>query len=62
MKEYLKPEAEYISLVATEEITTGDDDDFVDGEIGVESSVFWFLTKTKKHPSGCFFCCALFLF
>ena len=40
MKEYLKPEAEYISLVATEEITTGDDDDFVDGEIGVESSVF----------------------
>ena len=36
MKEYLKPEAEYISLVATEEITTGDD--AVEGDLGLESN------------------------
>ena len=38
MKEYLKPEAEYISLVAEEEITA--DGDIVDGEMGLESSIF----------------------
>ena len=34
MKEYLKPEAEYISLVAEEAIT---DDEILDGELNVES-------------------------
>lgn len=38
MKEYLKPEAEYISLVAEEEITA--ENDIVDGEMGLESSIF----------------------
>lgn len=38
MKEYLKPEAEYISLVAEEVITSGDD--LVDGEMGLQSSEF----------------------
>ena len=35
MKEYLKPEAEYISLVAEDVITV---DEVVDGDIGVESA------------------------
>ena len=39
MKEYLKPEAEYISLQA-EEAITADDDFTVDGETGLESSIF----------------------
>lgn len=38
MKEYLKPEAEYISLVAEEAITT--EGEIVDGEMGLESSLF----------------------
>lgn len=38
MKEYLKPEAEYISLVAEEVITSGDE--LFDGEMGLESSEF----------------------
>lgn len=38
MKEYLKPEAEYISLVAEEVITS--DDGLLDGEQGLESSIF----------------------
>lgn len=38
MKEYLKPEAEYISLVAEEEITTSED--LFDGELDLESSIF----------------------
>ena len=37
-KEYLKPEVEVISLMPKEEIASGDD--FVDGETGLESSVF----------------------
>ena len=49
MKEYLKPEAEYISLQAKEEVTaksksksklTEDDDFLLFGETGVESSIF----------------------
>ena len=35
-KEYQKPEAELISLVSEEAIT----DDVVDGEMGLESSIF----------------------
>lgn len=44
MKEYLKPEAEYISLVAEEVITTGEnigEDDFIDGEIGIGSNNYF---------------------
>ena len=37
-KEYIKPEAELVSLVATEAIT--DDDDSIDGETGLESSIW----------------------
>ena len=38
---YEKPDAEYVSLVAQEEITTQTyDDDDVDGEMGLESSIF----------------------
>lgn len=37
MKEYLKPEAEYISLVAQEVIT---DDELLDGYTDVVSSIF----------------------
>lgn len=36
-KEYIKPEAELVSLVATEAITG---DDIIDGETGVDSSIF----------------------
>ena len=36
-KEYLKPEIEYIDLTVSEVIT---DDDLVDGEMGIESSIF----------------------
>lgn len=39
MKEYLKPEVEIISLQAQEEITTGDDE-LLEGETGLESSIF----------------------
>lgn len=39
MKEYQKPEFELITLVAQERITT-DDNGPVDGEIGLESSIF----------------------
>ena len=35
-KEYIKPEVEVISLIATEEITS----DIIDGEPGEESSIF----------------------
>ncbi len=38
MKEYLKPEAEYISLVAEEAITT--EGNIIDGVTGSESSIF----------------------
>ncbi len=37
-REYEKPEVEVISLVTQEEITGGDD--LVDGEMGLESSIF----------------------
>lgn len=37
MKEYIKPEVELISLVANEQITTGDD---IEGDMGVGSSEF----------------------
>lgn len=37
MKEYQKPEFEIINLVAQEKITN---DDYIDGELGVESSIF----------------------
>lgn len=37
-KEYLRPEMEVISLMPREEITSGDD--VIDGEIGLESSIF----------------------
>ena len=36
-KEYQKPDVEFVSLVAQEEITS---DDYVDGEMGLESSIF----------------------
>lgn len=36
-KDYQKPEVEFVSLVAQEEITT---DDYVEGEMGLESSIF----------------------
>lgn len=36
-KDYLKPDVEYVSLVAREEVTT---DDLVEGEVGIESSSF----------------------
>lgn len=38
MKDYQKPEFELINLVAQEKITSGDG--VVDGETGVESSIF----------------------
>lgn len=37
MKDYQKPDVEFISLVAQEPIT---DDEFFDGEMGLESSIF----------------------
>lgn len=37
-KDYLQPDAEYISLLVQEEVTTGDGE--VDAEIDVESSIF----------------------
>lgn len=41
MKKYLKPEAEYISLVAEEEITTGQEIlGEEDAEMGLTSSLF----------------------
>lgn len=39
MKEYLKPEAEYISLVAQEAIT--DDDEYIDMEGNIESNTLF---------------------
>lgn len=40
--EYQKPEVDFVSLIAKEEITSGSykNDDWVDGEIGLESSIF----------------------
>ncbi len=38
MKEYVKPEVEFISLQAKEDITV--DDELLDGEQGLESSIF----------------------
>ncbi len=38
MKDYQKPEVELISLQAQEEITS--DDELIDGELGLESSIF----------------------
>ena len=40
MKEYVKPEAEYISLQAEEEITTTKED-LLDGEMGLESNTIF---------------------
>ena len=37
MNEYQKPDVEYISLVSQEPVTS---DDWMDGDIGVESSDF----------------------
>ena len=37
-KDYQKPEVEMISLVTTEKVTG--DDDYVDGEMGLESSIW----------------------
>ena len=37
-KNYQKPDVEYVSLVAREEVTY--EDDFLDGEVGIESSDF----------------------
>lgn len=45
-KGYQKPDAEYVSLVALESVTSGGlnglngQSDFVDGEMGLESSIF----------------------
>lgn len=39
MKEYVKPEVEYISLQAQEDITAGDDD-LLDGDMGLASSIW----------------------
>ena len=39
MKEYVKPELEYISLQAQEDITV-DDDDLLDGDMGLASSIW----------------------
>ena len=42
MKDYMKPEAELIALIAEEAITTSvvsDGDDFLDGETGLESAL-----------------------
>ena len=42
-KEYQKPDVDFVSLIAKEEITSGSytkNDDWVDGEIGLESSIF----------------------
>ena len=44
-KEYLKPEAEYVSLVALEAVTSGGGLDVtlpgdIDPELGLESSIF----------------------
>ena len=36
-KDYQKPNVEYVSLVVREEVTS---DDFLDGEVGIESSEF----------------------
>ena len=40
MKDYLKPEVEFISLKAQEAITDDEGDDLIDGELGLESSIF----------------------
>ena len=39
-KIYEQPEIELISLAAMEAVTDKGDDDFVDGEMGLESSIF----------------------
>lgn len=36
-KNYLKPDVEYISLVAQEKVTS-EDDELLDGEMGLESN------------------------
>lgn len=38
MKDYMKPELELVVLMTEENITSGDD--FIDGEMGDESSIF----------------------
>ena len=38
MKAYLKPDLEYVSLVAEENITNGQEGDLGDGETDLESS------------------------
>lgn len=37
MKDYQKPEFEIVSLIAQEKITN---DDYIDGEMGLDSSIF----------------------
>ena len=37
-KDYLKPDVEYISLVAQEKVTSEDDGGLLDGEMGLESN------------------------
>lgn len=39
-KDYLKPNAEYVSLIAQEPVTTEDNDDMLDGDMTLESSEF----------------------
>lgn len=41
-KDYQKPDAEYVSFVAEEEITTlkAGDFEYLDGEMNLESSIF----------------------
>ena len=41
-KNYQKPDVEYVSLVAREEVTSNlnDDTDILDGQLGIESSEF----------------------
>ena len=41
-KDYLKPEAEFVSLVAREEVTSDQENeiDILDGKLGIESSEF----------------------
>ena len=38
MKEYIKPEVDFVNLLVEEEINSGND--LGDGEMGLESSIF----------------------
>lgn len=41
-KDYQKPDVDFVSLIAQEEITSGSykNDDWVDGDMGLESSIW----------------------